>query len=723
MSDFFARIYRGLEGHPSINTKSDEGLLDSERFFSFPKDASYMEKYVSVRSDEDVYCSVATFSIEERSNQDPYAQVAAVWADADTCHPDNFRVPPSIVVQTSPDRWHVWWVLDQPTLAKDAQEAAHRISVAHADQGCDRGWTMTKLLRVPGTVNTKYETPYEVTVEYTDLVYTLDEIIEAYADIDLVATVQLDSAAPEPVDEGRFAELETLIELSGLTSLYLDRPSEGQSWSERMYRLEMELFRQGMTPQEVFSIMREAPANKYNPDNAGERTATGVLIPKRHNPDQTIWNEIQKAYTEHVLAEDVAQEDRPVKNTEHVAFLSLDEKSLIADNPSFVDEYVDWGLSRSPDSLVTYHRSLAWMLLSVCFADRFYIDLQWGKSHPNLWVLVLGESTRGHKSATKNLFLECVELLEVAEDSQVDIGSDVTVEALVQELGQRDGQVSLIHTDEVARFFSENMTKNYRAGTMESFTELYDGKVPVVLRATKGSGNRTKARTVLNFVGVGIRKRVAEILNRHHFESGFLMRMTWAVGDAPKYHKGDSDIKMREDIGGDVYDPRQAAMMLDLVKRRGRVAPDLAMRFEPDALDRLNAFAHALHMACDDEVLEAAVDRLRDSVMKAASLLAYYYGDSKIGMYPLLCAIAQGELWFEDLRRMLSEVSDSAFGGVLNEVEKFIAAGGNHQRTEAEVFRKFTFRPQEFNEVIAALQKAGRVRRVPNAAGRLEVLM
>src|SRR5690606_13445514 len=113
METFFDSIYGDSEGFIDIVTRSDDGDLVSERWFEWPKDKSAVLKYCTVRNDEDVYCSVAVFSNELRSKEDVNAVARTVYADADTCHPSNFRIPPSIVVETSPGRWHCWWVLDE----------------------------------------------------------------------------------------------------------------------------------------------------------------------------------------------------------------------------------------------------------------------------------------------------------------------------------------------------------------------------------------------------------------------------------------------------------------------------------------------------------------------------------------------------------------------------------------------------------------------------------
>lgn len=728
MKKFLETIYGGLTGKVDVITLGDESdAPDSERWFDFPKDLSFMDKYLGVRSDEDVYVSVASFSSEVRTGEDPFAKSRTVWADADTCDPENFRLPPSVVVQTSPGKWHVWWVLDEPVLARDASDIAHRISVAHADQGCDRGWHISKILRVPGTSNNKYGEPYEVSVTYNDVVYTLEQMHEAYADVDVTPNIELSSEVPESLSEDEVIDLQDQLVGWGLQDLYLRKPEEGQSWSERMFRLELELFRNGLTAQQVFSLMREAPVNKFNPDNAGQRTQTGVKIPKRGNPDLAIWKDVQKAYAEHVVTEDIRVEDRGPKDYEQASFLSMDERELLADNPTFIDEYVSWALERSPESAPAYHYALSWMALSCAFADRCYLDLRWGKTFPNLWVFIAGDSTRTRKSTAGNLMMRVVHAIEAVEMDEIDIGSDATAEALIQVLGAKDGRTAILRTDEIAGFFREAMVKNYRSGTLEIFTQIYDGETPVVRRATKGSGNTKRTRAVFNFLGIGIREKIAENLSRDHFESGFLLRTTWAVADSPAYRQGDSDISEAVELDG-TRDVGLANLVSPLAARRVQYDPDNPVRITigAEALTRINRFAHDMHVYAQqkyqDAVLDAAVDRLRDSVLKAAALLSVYYGDTEITEFIMLRAIQQGEAWFHALIRMLGEVSNTGFGRTLDQVERYLSTGSNHQRQEADIYRKFTFKPNEFNDVMTTLRMAGRVRRVPNAQGRWEAL-
>lgn len=722
ISKFLSALYGESQGHVDIVTKSESGQLDSERFFEWPTERNRVEKYIGLRSDEDTYLSVALFSNEHRTKDDHGAVARVVYADADTCPPEKFRLPPSISVQTSEGRWHCYWVLDEEVPAKDASEAAHRIAKAHEKQGCDiSGWIVSKVLRAPGTSNTKSTNPFTVTAEFNDQVYTLDTINDVYADVDISPTVILDTAAPKPVSKAKRLELEQRLDAAGLSSLYLEKPMEGQSWSERLFRLELELFRLGMTPQEVFSLVQEASCNKYNPDFAGERTQTGILIPKRRDPEGALWKDVQKAFAEYQTEAEVEVEETLVGGStpKHAEFLSTDERRWVMDNSTFVDEYTAWVASKS-DSAETYQRSLAWLLLSAVFGDKGYIPIKWERTGLNLWVLLLGDTTSTRKTTAKRLFMKALHLYEQETGEKLDIGNDTTAEALIKELGQRNGKVSFLHRDEIHGLFAEQFAKTHMVGLLETLTDLYDGLVPVVLRSTKDTGNRNRATTVFNFLGVGVRERVSHVLTKDYFRSGFLARMLWSVADPPPRKPGSEDIAFEDpDDASTQYDSVLDSLVDDLVRRGRGWSKDkpTPIWMDEGTINRYNKWAEgAMQFAekyGDGEILVPSFQRMKATVAKAAALMAMYDQTDTISMRHLLPALSQAELWFNDMVRMASEISSSDFERRLNDIEAFIASGEDRQRIESSVRRKFAkLRPREFEEVLTALLTQGRIKRL-----------
>ena len=729
MQQFLDLIYAGSEGYIDIVTRSEEGELDSERWFSWPSERSFVTKYCETRADEDVYCSVSVFSTEHRIKDDPDAITHTVYADADTCVPGNFRLPPSIAVQTSSGHWHCWWILDEAVPAREAAEASHRVAKAHLAQGCDKsGWIQSKLLRVPNTSNTKRGTPEPVEATYSGEVYTLDTINAVYADINIAPEVILDAEQPMLVSKATRIKLEQQLDAAGLSDLYLQRPKDGQSWSERLFKLELELFRLGMTPQEVFSLARESACNKYAPENAGQRTQQGDVIPKRGDPDGVLWRDVQKAHVEYLTTSVIAVEEMVAPHeTKRAEFLSVDERRYCIDNPTFIDQYVNWVASRT-DSAETYQRSLAWMLLSCVFGGRGTLPLSWENTELNLWVLILGDTTGPRKTTAKNLFMRVLHNYESQSGMLVDIGSETTAEGLVLELGKRDGMVSVLHRDEIQGFFSEMLTKNYRVGTLETLTALYDGQVPVVLRATKDSGNKNRARTIFNFVGVGVRKRTAAVLTKDYFESGFLARMLWSVADPKPRRKGSEDLQLNEpDVTTNRYDGGLDDIVTDLIARVQEWPPEepVEIWWDKAALNRYNRWAEeAMQIAeryGDGDIIVPAYQRMKMSIAKAATLLAMYEQSHVVTLPHFLAALQQAEFWFNDMVRMASAVSSSEFERRLDDVESAISGGKERSALEASVRRKFArLRPREIDEVFAALKAQGRIRTRPGQ--KLEAL-
>jgi hypothetical protein len=726
LARFFDSLYGTETGYAHLVTFGEDDSPSSQRAFEWPKDRSFMLKYAKIRGDEDLYTGTSLSSTEDRSSETATV-THAVYSDGDTCPPEALRLPPILTLVTSPGRYHYWWFLDEAVSAQEASDASRRIAYAHREQGMDLGFARAKLLRVPGTTNTKYDEPFAIESTWTDDVYTLDTINDVYGDIDIAPQVEISKTVPKPVPEDRLRELEDQLDNAGLSHLYLERPQDGQSWSERLFRLELDLFRLGMTPQEVFSVALESAPNKYNPDNAGARTQSGVRIPKRNDPAGVLWRDVQKAYGEFLAEENVPVEVRDTRTFTKANFLSVDERKYVTENPSFIDEYTAWVAKRT-DSSETYQRSFAWLLLSTFYGGRGYVRLRWQRVELNLWLLVLGDTTRTRKSTAKSFYLRAVHAYEAQTGEQLDIGSEATPEALVKVLGTRDGEVSVLHKDEVVGMFREFLAKNYMSGAIETFTELYDGNVPVVLRTSKDGGNKNRARTIYNFVGVGIRKLTAETLTKSHFESGYLARMLWSVADPTPRQVGSEDIAFADEHTAADRKAMDSEILeiikpfLQNEKKFNREFPT-SIGFDKAAQTRYNKWAEeGMSLAeryGDDDILVPSFGRLEVSIIKASALLAMHDGVDKVTLKHLLPALAQSELWFNDMARMAAEVSSSEFERRCNDIEGFIASGADQKRLDSAVRKRFAkYKPAEYDEIIRALQAQGRVRHPSGENGR-----
>jgi len=321
-----------------------------------------------------------------------------------------------------------------------------------------------------------------------------------------------------PTNRVSSAPCPLLLEASPeIMSLYMDEPSASADRSKLLWKLENLLFRQGLTTEEVFVIVRNAKCNKYHSSN-----------PKRTDPDGDLWREVQRAGSAATTESEYAPIDTSdLEKTVAVAelkpeFLTQSERYTVMENRNFIDEYRDWATSKT-DGAIAYQNASAWTLLSCVFSDTGYAVPKFGKMGLNLWFMVLGETTLTRKSTSRNLMLRAVRQYEKFSGYQIDIGSDATPEGLTSILAERDGQTSLLHRDEVQGMFKDFINKTYMASAAERFTELYDGHVPVTIRSSKGKTQTERATTNFIMYLMGITSKTADVLTTEYFLSFLLI--------------------------------------------------------------------------------------------------------------------------------------------------------------------------------------------------------
>lgn len=565
--EFLDAIYKDIEGYINIVTMDplDEEETVKSKFIAWPAKRDLAQRYLSIREDENTYCSVGVFTGKSRSGNDEGAMCGVVWAEADTCPPSEFDVEPSFVVRTSRNRTHCWWVLDQAHPLAECSEVARSIYQRHRDKGCDSGWQASKLLRVPGSVNTKYGADYPVrVVENTGAVYTLDEIKAVYPVVRLEEAKKVGEAPPMCDDEQLLA-IEDKLKTQSLRSMYLDEIEDGhQSWSQTAKKFQMELFRAGFTDNEVYQLMLRAHCNKYNPNYVGRKTKEGHAIPKRDNWELCTWKEVKKSLTEaesevlHFGDSDLndvkGDRLRLLRNSDPgaISLLSDSELSFVRgdDNPTFIKKYIQYATCYT-DSYEGYHALLAFVALSSLIGNVATIAGK-GRSGTglNLWALILGSSTASRKSSSVRPLIDLVSLVDqqlsrpeylcVMDEKtegkvkfrypgQTSIGSDYTVPALKRVLSCRHNRTSLMHRDEVQGLFQAMHRKGSSAWAdyPDSLNELYDGRVVATHRMT--SGETKAASVVFSTVFTGIYRNSVEALMDEDFASGFCPRFIWVV--------------------------------------------------------------------------------------------------------------------------------------------------------------------------------------------------
>jgi hypothetical protein len=716
--EFIETVLGTGSGYATIVTKDKNGQPTVQKFFSYPDEMDEVVAYAQAHAEGDVYFSPILFH-EERRIRENAKSVGSIYADSDTCHPDNFRMPPSLSVQTSEGRWHSYWLLESPADPTRAANLAKKIAYAHRDEGCDvSGWNPTKLLRVPGTKNTKYENHEDVSVfDTSGLVYSIGDLESVYADVKVTAAPEAVASTEAPQELPAVIEVLGKIPATGnIMSLYTEKPPVGADWSKRLWRLELELFRAGLTAEEVFVVAKQAKCNKYHSEERG----------KRADADGDLWREVQRAEQSHEIPDQPLEpiEDFNTEEKREIDFLTQEERSTVSSSPTFIDKYVAW-TKKKTDGAVEFQIASAFTLLSSAFSDTGHGTPKYGKLGLNLWFMVLGETTLSRKSTSRQLMLRMLRAYERYVGYQIDIGSNVTAEGLVKHLGGRDGLTSMFHRDEVQGMFKEFMTKTYMANAADQFTELYDGSVPVVIRSTGGSaaGKASQSeRAETNFIMylMGITSKVSEILTVDYFRSGFLARFLYVIADAPERTFEKEAIEQApEDETVSVQDYEMDNIVQSLYtsklywEKKGAPFPR-PVRMTDEALSRFNKFKWDMGIFTEghpnEDSIEPSRQRLALSIWKAAVLLAMYEKSDNVELKHLLIAIHYAEQWFTNLVRMAQSISESEWQRELDELEAFVTNKGGKVRFD-EVFRRFgSKRKREFDEMVESLRSQGRIR-------------
>lgn len=736
--DFLSLIWGSCAGFAPIVTKDYEtGALTEEKFYNYPEDLRHLNRFLATVMTEDVYFSPLIFDKPRRLKENA-REASVVYADADTCQPEDFRVEPSWKVETSPGRWHCYWVLDDVYSADQVSEVAHKIALAHQHQGCDiSGWHKTKLLRVPGTTNTKYGKPFVVTAHSTGAIYSLFELDSAYEDIE-IPTVYERANLEIPDSWPALAPLLDRIPVESEAADLYQSPwqvdANGQSnRSERRWALLVRLRDMGFTPQEAAVITYSSKVSKFRDE--------GRPI------EQLFEYEVTKAYADSIVADlsglsEVPSEPSEADDSVHdkgpgerganegahkelgfgeYEFLTEEERRFLP--RSIVDDYVEWVATRT-DSPAPYQIANGLMILSAALSDCAFIAPNMGRMDLNLWVMILGDTTTTRKSTSRDLMLTALHALEgSAIGYPVDIGSDPTRESLQRVLVERDGKTSLIHKDEVHGYFKEQKSKMYQAGTVEFFTDVYGGWVPVRIRndrEDKTSGQRASTKFLMHFMGVP--SEVASALSIDYFKSGFLARFIYVTATAAP----DIDETVREseafDDSGNEIDPGLTSFIRKVTSARlaaKRSGGAWRIKMTDEANVRWNKFKVDMGLAVKgqrfEEIVEPARQRLAFSVWKVAALIALGSQEREISLQHILKAISYAEDWFQNLIKLATQISASEWEAFCDDVEKVATSAGKVRYST--VARRFPGkRPRELQDAVASLVAQGRIRSVGDAS-------
>jgi|SRR5690625_1510136 len=736
MLKFFTAVLPAAEGWTPLFRLDEEGVLRDTQWFKWPAEQKDMCEWADKHSDEDLYFSPMLYTEPSFRTERKHAAKAnviaasTVYADGDEAQPDVYKVPPTINVKTSKGRWHNYWRITDTTDPQTIESLSHSVTAAHREDGVDNGWPLSKRLRVPGTLNTKAGMAYPVTAHYDGPAYTLAEFAADYEPIESVDVTLTE--LPEKLPTA-WEVLDKVDPDPELLHLFQNRPAPGTSWYPLLYRLEVLLFDAGLSPAETFVVCRKSAVNKFERDG---------------RPESDLWKDVQRAWAKYQAEKEVKEEaperldtdppetmeqwaeevraDRERKKQQEKTWDNLDlldpeEWELISD--TFIEKYTNWCIAQSAQSAPQYHEGAAFMLLAVILSEFGYVRPTYGTVTLNLFMMVLGGTTRSRKSTSLSYMLRLISGLS-DEDYDYELPQDATPEALTEVLGERPGRSSLLWRDEVQALYEQVKGGGYMRGLFSMLTNAYDGYVNGMLRRTGNVKRTKKTYTSLNFFGMGILEKLTDVLEDEDFESGFLPRFIWIVDHGMQYSIGSADVEQYEEGRTSHLDQEYHNLLAVLLrartfwrKYRNKTGDKARIAFTDEAWQRWQRFTVDLEGAAEEHptrssVLVPSTARMGNTVLKMSALLAMLDMKHTAELHHVLTAIKYATKFVSYMEYAARQVSMTQMAKDLDELEELLwgAGGTMPYRTALKHFKgRKTLR--EFNEMLEWQEQAGNLRK------------
>lgn len=698
--DFLATAYGDTTGICCIATRHPEGNF-TEHFFNYPADAERTIDMVRSRAlVENVYFCPQLLTERKRVKAN-VGMVGCIWADLDECHPDRMLIPPTISYETSPGRYQALWTLAEPCEAEDAEDISRRVAYRHSDSGADRsGWDLTQVLRIPSTKNYKYgrgaEAPTVRIVNWNDDVHPLEEFRRLYPQVS--GYEYLSIPFPEFILETGEAILErNRHRINGAAFTLFHRAPETDR-SSALFRLEMYCLEAGLQLSEVLQVCRDAACNKFE-DN----------LPR-------LWQDICRASSRH---QDQSRQATLPPGTE-LALVTKAEKAYIDANPSFVERYVIWA-RQVGDAAVQYHEAGAFIALSSLLAGSVRLPTRYGFIHPNLWFMILADTTLTRKSTAMDLATDLVMEL----DESLLLATDGSIEGFMTALSARPGQVSLFLRDEFTGFMDQMGKKDYMSGMKEFLTKLYDGRTQK--RLLRKEEIIIKDPRLVLFAG-GIKSKMQRIVDTEDIESGFMPRFVFITAESdvskvkPLGPPEEITDTGRDRILSELRSISQAhthsepIMFKDKVVGVQSVAVDVKMTER--AWARYNEVEQTLTQLGVDSGEDLRVTmvpmyvRLASSILKAAILLAAarcLEGPVVVEDYDVFRAAAFGDVW----RRYAQDIIVNVGKGPLEHKIEVILRAIQKKRTfpRSKLMQSYHLTAREMDDIEKTLVARGLIAR------------
>lgn len=715
--EFFDWIFGEAEGYICIATAKpvDPRRTFSQHFFHWPTQKDDMLQFIDVGAlSKNVWFCVNLLDSNVRKKE-TCLPLDIVWADLDTCKPEEVVPYPSLVLKSSTDRYQAIWKVDQTLPPDVAEDYSKRIAYKYSTQGADpSGWDLTQLLRVPFTKNYKYE--LRPTVLPMPDIKTEPYDLSLFEQMEIPpltpAELELSEGMPEDIPDADkiVYKYQSYID-RGFLELYTAEPQPDEDWSARMWKLLNLAFEAGMDSAEVFAIGFNAACNKYRRDN---------------RPMRYLWREVVKA-------RDIQRKITAVTGSWEPLLIPELVQPEEYEEDTFIDQYFEWA-SQATDAIEIYHELSAAMLMSSALAGHLRLDVSYGSMIPNLWGLVLGDSTLSRKTTAMSMAMS---ILREVDDEAV-LATDGSAEGLLSGLSTRPGRVSVFYKDEVSGFFDSINRKDYLAGMPETLTQLYD--VPEVYHRVLRKETITITKPVFIFFGGGIREQVYSLLSDQYILSGFLPRFLIVSGNAdlskirPTGPPNMEGVDKRQKIVNTLMDAKELYNIENegFMRIGSQSIPLKSLTDVPQTQAVMTPQAWELYGRYELTMLEAAThsyyamlalptfERLSRSLLKLATLLAAVRQEPRDGaidveVRDVIQAARFVQKWGQFSVDLIMNAGKSDMMRQLEKIRRTIE--GKPGIAKSELLRATHMSSRHMNDIISTLLDRGEIQRKTKGRG------
>lgn len=610
---FFDLLFGDTEGIFCLATTNAAAprATFKQHFYEWPTDFNKIENHILRHESKlNVYFCVNLLNKAQRLKENCLA-TDFLWADLDSANPDapeiKTKIPPGIVVASSPGRYQAYWRLTSFLPPFQAEDYSRRIAYyADADKS---GWDLGQLMRVPFTRNFKYDLKPIIAVEYALETRAPPILFEALP----VPIITANGDGTEDQVTPILKSLPTAdliiyhyaahLQGSQFAATYSEEPTAETDWSKVIWKLIHICLEAGMSAEETLVIANSAPCNKYARDG---------------RPIEHLWRDIVKAKSK----------------TDSINLIFGDFKALtmpvLVPEPAsetFIDEYREWA-SEATDAIVTFHDLCIFILLSALVSSSVKLNTSSGQITPNLWGLILGDSTLSRKTTSMRMVMD----LLASMDTEMIVATDGSAEGLLSALADRPNKASIFYKDEVSGFFSSINRKDYLAGMPETLTALYD--VPSIF------SRRLRRETIhiespaFVFFGGGVKDRVYDNITEEYILSGFMPRFLIVSGETdmeklrrmgPPTEAGGKRKSVIYSKIADMYEQYCSEVVVNLGGQKTKMPPRISANLTSEAWAKYGEFEETLvsvasEVAASDLALPT-FERLSRSMLKMAIIL------------------------------------------------------------------------------------------------------